>query len=112
MASKRSHEGYLLIDHTDSPGVPDSLSVAAGLPAGAGRGKFECATLTCQHCDVQVLVNPKRNRERAWCKHCDHYLCDACGVALQHTGECRNASKRITEYLAAVERGEHPLILR
>lgn len=112
MTSKRSHEGYILLDHSDSPGVPDSMTIAAGLPAGAGRGKFEAATLTCQHCDVVVVINPKRNRERAWCKHCDHYLCDACGVTLHHTGECRNAARRIAEYVAAVERGEHPLILR
>ena len=111
MTSKRSHEGLLILDHRDSPGVPDSMAVQAGLPVGAGRGLFEAPTFTCQHCDAVVVINPKRNRERAWCKHCDHYLCDACGVALPHVG-CRNAARRITEYLAAVERGETPLILR
>lgn len=112
MTSKRAHEGYLCLDHRESPGVSDALGVPAGLPLGAGRGLYECPTVTCQHCDAVVLINPKRNRERAWCKYCDHYLCDACGVTLQHSGECRNAHRRITEYLAAVERGEHPLILR
>lgn len=112
MTSKRSHEGYLLLDHRESPGVPDSMAIQSGLPAGAGYGKFEAPTYTCQHCDWVVVLNPKRNREKAWCKYCDHYICDACGVELQHTGECRNRARRIAEYLAAVERGETPLILR
>lgn len=112
MTSKRAHEGFLFMDHRESPGVPDAIGVPAGMPVGAGHGLYECPTFTCQHCDAVVLVNPKRNRERAWCKHCDHYMCDACGVILAYTGECRNAHRRIAEYLAAVERGEHPLILR
>lgn len=112
MTSKRAHEGEIIMDHRESPGVPDSMAVPMGLPAGSGRGLYKSATYTCQHCDFIVVIEPKRTRERAWCKKCDHRLCDACGVELAFTGECRCASKRIAEYLAAVQRGEHPLILR
>lgn len=88
MKSKRSHEGYFLMDHRSGPGLPDSVVVSQGLPEGAGHGKFESATFTCPHCEVVVVKNPDRSRERAWCRHCDHYLCDGCGTELQRTGVC------------------------
>ena len=63
MSSKRSQEGYLMIDHSASPGVPD----AEGMPVRSGQGMFEAPTVTCNHCQTVVVVNPMRNRERAWC---------------------------------------------
>ncbi len=63
--SKRSQEGYLLIDHTMSPGLP-------GLPA-----KFETATITCCHCNRIYVLNPERTRARGHCRKCDAYVCDA-----------------------------------
>jgi len=72
--SKRSIEGYLTIDN----------SLAEG-PAG----KREYATLTCSHCQQQVLKNPDRTRERAYCRRCDRYLCDACGVLALQTIGCK-----------------------
>lgn len=88
--SKRSHEGYLLIDNRCNPGVPDELAVRVGLPVGAGRGMFEAPTITCSHCQTVVIINPLRNRERAYCGKCDHYICDGCGAArAANGGECR-----------------------
>lgn len=91
MNSKRSHEGYFLMDNRGSPGVPDSVVTKQGLVAGAGKGLFECATFTCNHCErvVSVIFKGKtRVRETAWCKKCDHYLCDDCGAELHKTGVC------------------------
>lgn len=79
MFSKRSLEGYLLIDNRGAP----SLSVAEAAKVGKDvigsgvTGLFETAVLTCCHCQVQVAVNPGRTRSRNWCSKCDRYVCDA-----------------------------------
>lgn len=78
--SKQRHEGYLLVDNSAGPGVPDSI-----IPdkyshlRGIGRGKQEIATYTCSHCHDVILMNPWRTRPRNWCKVCDHYICDRPG---------------------------------
>ena len=57
---------------------------------GAGRGVFECATYTCSHCQVVVMINPLRTRERAYCLKCDHRICDVCGaIRAANGGECK-----------------------
>jgi hypothetical protein len=78
MLSKRSREGYLLIDHSASPGLP--AAIANPRLFGEGR-RFEAPTLTCSHCKTVVIVNPERTRERGYCRKCDHYVCDACAAA-------------------------------
>lgn len=88
MHSKRNHEGYFLMDHRNSPGVPDEIVVAQGLDPCAGKRVFESATFTCSHCEAVIVKNPNRSRERAWCKKCDHYICDGCGAELHKTGIC------------------------
>lgn len=79
MSSKRRHEGYLCIDHRDSPGVPvnpamigkpDALLTAQGT-------MLESATVTCCHCQVVVVLNPLRTRPRGYCQKCDNYVCDS-----------------------------------
>ncbi len=72
MSSLRRHEGYLLIDHSNSPGVPNGGDAAH---VGAGQ-KFESATVTCSHCHYVVVLNPDRSRARHYCSKCDHYVCD------------------------------------
>ena len=99
MHSKRSHEGYLLIDHRESPGVPDALlrTIGAELPQGAGVGMFEAPTITCSHCQTVLILNPLRTRERAYCQKCDHYICDGCGAALAASGVCKPFRQLIEE---------------
>lgn len=76
--SKKSHEGYLLIDHSASPGT-----------AGVGEGsRFEAATYTCFHCQKIVVIHPRRTRDRGYCGKCDHYVCDGCEDIRVKTGEC------------------------
>lgn len=89
-ASLRRHEGYLLIDNRNSPGVPDAIlrEVSPGLPPGAGQGEFEAPTNTCSHCQVIVILNPLRTRDRPYCMACDHYICDRCAAVMAATGRC------------------------
>lgn len=75
-----------MVDNRNSPGLPDAVTIAAGRPLIAGRGLFEAPTYTCSHCQVVVVINPNRQRERAYCSKCDHYICDGCGALKVKTG--------------------------
>jgi hypothetical protein len=88
MSSKQSHEGYMVIDHSASPGIPDAVAVASGLPPGAGHGVFETATFTCSHCQAVVVKHPFRERARGYCRKCDHYICDVCETKRLLDGVC------------------------
>lgn len=88
MNSLRNHEGYLQIDHRNSPGIE-------GLPS-----LFEAATYTCKHCQRVVVKNPDRQRERAYCRGCDHLICDPCAAIKAQTLTCRTFDQVIDELLA------------
>lgn len=104
MTSLRSHEGYFMLDHSQTQGLPDEVAVQVGLPPGAGQGLFEAPTYTCSHCHAVVVLNPKRNRERAYCRGCDHMICDKCGVIRAQTGRCRTMKQVIDEMMSEAER--------
>lgn len=96
MASKARHEGYLMIDNRNSPGVPQELIDAANragknVAGFSGSNLFESATVTCSHCGAVVVLNPDRKRPRHYCSRCDHYVCDnpACGL------ECNPFKKQL-----------------
>jgi hypothetical protein len=93
MATLKRHEGYLMIDHRFSPGIPEGAAVKAGFdPRLSGAGKLlESATITCSHCNNIVVLNPNRSRERHYCVKCDKYICDAC-EALRHTPDYAHRS--------------------
>ena len=71
--SKRSLEGYLLIENRFAPKVPSFDGRSPEIPADA---TFESATVTCSHCHAVVILNPARTRPRNWCPKCDRYVCD------------------------------------
>lgn len=73
-------EGYLLVDLRHAPG-----------PGGVTF--LEAAVMTCPHCQRQLIRNPARTRERAFCMKCNHYICDECGVAK----ECVPYAKRLDD---------------
>ncbi len=100
MSYRRASDGYLMIDHRESPGLP-ALEQRTGLPVGAGR-ILETATYKCWHCQRIVVVNPLRVRERAHCSACDHDICDDCGTRQKLTGTCENYVRRRDEYLERV----------
>lgn len=80
MKSLKRHEGWLLIDHSASPGIPAEIARKIGLnPNEVAEGKkLEAATITCRHCGGAFIKNPKRTRPRPYCRLCDHYICDVC----------------------------------
>jgi hypothetical protein len=101
MTSKRSHEGYLMIDHRE---------VDSALPPGTNR-LIEVPTYTCSHCQTVVVLNPQRTRERAYCSGCDHYLCDSCGTIKNVTGKCRTFKQIMDEVQENAVRQEQSIIL-
>lgn len=82
--SLRRHEGYLMINHRDSPGVP------GGVPANT---MFEAPTVQCCHCGTIFIVNPDRVRPRHYCANCDQYVCDSAGC----NSECYPFAKRLDD---------------
>lgn len=79
-------EGYLIIDHRASPGLPADIARMNGFdPHHTGEGKlFEAASLTCRHCKTVVIKNPLRMRERENCPKCsNHYICDFCAAEMR-----------------------------
>ena len=111
MPSLKRHEGYLLIDHRNSPGLTEEQTHAAGLPPGAGQGLFEAPTSTCSHCQAIVVLNPDRKRERAYCAKCGRYLCDNCGAIYGLTRECRSIARTLDQAQEAAERQSSRLLL-
>ena len=101
--SLRSHEGYLMMDHTQGQSIPDELIVKTGLPIGSGKGLFECATFTCKHCGRVGTINPNRsNGVACYCRGCDHLICDPCGAEKARTGKCITFEQKIDEFLTSL----------
>lgn len=79
--SKRSLEGYFMVDDRASGGTLTELPV-----------------VTCAHCHRQILLNPGRTRERAECPQCDKYICDWCAAAAQSVvGKCQNFQRHLDQ---------------
>lgn len=81
MSSLRRHEGVLVVDHRNSPGIREADLTPALRARGfsATQGLVEAPTLRCCHCGTIVILNPDRTRERHYCARCDHYVCDQPG---------------------------------
>lgn len=86
--SKRSLEGYLMIDDRAN-----------------GGGMREVPVLTCCHCQRQIIVNPLRTRDRNHCRKCDAYVCDQAECVL----ECNGGFRKVLDDLQ--ERDEKKLII-
>lgn len=79
-------EGYLLIDHSNSPGIPEALArkwAAQGTVVKPGTGKLEAGSYTCVHCQVIVVKNPRRTRPREVCRKCMAVVCDRASCVLE-----------------------------
>lgn len=98
MRSRPLREGYLLVDHRNSPGVPEK-----GIEAGSIH---EHQTLTCGHCQSLVVLNPERTRDRSWCYNCNEYICDGCSYkAHEHNEPCSSFAKRIDNQAELIIQG-------
>lgn len=86
--------GYLLIDHTASPGL--TAADVAGVPGAVavpGGSTFERDLQQCNHCQRVIKLDPRRVRPRGECPKCDHYVCDWCNAMRIKTGECTPVEK-------------------
>lgn len=100
MRSKLNHQGEILIDHRNSPGITLEWAAAHGVSGPVvGAGKvFESGLKNCPHCGTDVIMNPMRTREREWCRTCDAYICDSCGLLRKLGGyEHKTARQQIDE---------------
>ena len=82
-------QGYMMIDHRASPGMPEDVLRQAGISMPVvGEGKlFEADVLVCAHCGQNSLRNPDRTRERGSCQKCSGlYICDLCEWASRQPG--------------------------
>lgn len=107
--SKRSAEGYVRVDHRDSPGFT-AEEIAKGartvLDGHIGPGEmFEGATKCCHRCSRHVIMNPDRSRARSWCSKHDAYECDGCAAERARTGECISMQERIDQFLEHATKG-------
>lgn len=107
MKTKRNHEGYLCVDHRESPGLTEAQMKWAypEAPAGSGRALMEAPVLSCTHCTKALMVNPLRTRDRAWCRACDAYICDDCKLHMVVSGEHRPMAKICDEVQERFARG-------
>lgn len=117
--SNTAGRGYLVIDHSASPGLTAEECARAGRPLdAAGTTRFESDVIGCGHCPLLLIVNPgsgilediaglpsnvpimlanpHRTRARGWCPHCSRYLCDGCDVKYRADSMCRDI-KRVVD---------------
>lgn len=97
MFSKRELEGYIRIDHRESPGLD--------MPFVGRNTLFESSTVTCSHCQRIVINNPQRTRARGYCPKCDHYICDLCEDERVRTGVCKPFKQIIDEFIDLTAKG-------
>jgi hypothetical protein len=84
--SKREREGYVSVDHRNSPGLSEEWAAEASKATGVqidavpGGTHFQSPTFKCAHCPRQVVMRPDRTRARNYCTRCDWYICDDCAL--------------------------------
>lgn len=110
--TRKDGESYLLIDHTESPGLTNEECQRARVPFYAhgdfGKGqKTEWGVKSCSHCQRQIVLRPERVRSRHVCPKCDKYICDNCHVNFVLTHECVPFTKRMENYLRKVANAQH-----
>lgn len=99
MASISRTAGYLLIDNSNSPGIPEDLAAKwakQGTVVAPGSTKLEAATYTCPHCNAIIVIRPERTRPREICRKCMAIVCDRASCVL----ECQPFDKLVDLVLA------------
>lgn len=100
MLTKRDREGYVSVDHRNSPGISEELAAEVSARAGIqidavpGGTHFQSPTMRCAHCPRIVVLRPDRSRARNYCAKCDFYICDDCALLRKVSGvACRPYQK-------------------
>lgn len=94
-----SYEGYLMIDHRASPGLPANFYDGMrykGLVAEEGK-LAESAVLVCRHCQRHVIKNLDRTRQRGYCRKCDGYVCDFCELNMRAADYVHTPFKKLID---------------
>jgi hypothetical protein len=97
--------GELVIDHRNSPGITPEWAASAGVtgPVVGGGKIFESGLKNCTHCGGDVIMNPMRQRQREWCRSCDAYICDSCGLLRKLGSEHKTARQQIDEIFTSYQ---------
>lgn len=104
MGSLKAGAGYLLIDHTNSPGLSAAdVAILPGAVVMPGGSVFERDIKQCSHCQRDVALEPLRTRDRGYCGKCNSYICDGCDAIRVKTGACVPMAKRFDQALEMVE---------
>lgn len=106
MSSLKRHDGELEINHQASPGVPDQIAIACGLPLMREGSVVRAATFTCWHCRTVLIKNPQRVRPREYCRKCDMNICDACAAEAAKAGYVHRSFNDLAD---AVRSGKYKL---
>ena len=112
MFTKRELEGYLEIDHRESPGITPALAAKVGqgtIPVEAGK-RFQAVTFTCPYCERLIVCNPARERARNWNTKTDRYICDDCAQAIHLGVELKPMKQVIDEFADAAAKGQMPTV--
>jgi hypothetical protein len=106
MFSARSLEGYLEIDHRESPGFTAEEAVQAGLrriATDVGKGAVaKVPVANCSQCQRHIILNPMRTRDRFFCRKCMAYHCDRCALITHISGVCKTWKQIEQEWAAKV----------
>ena len=108
LLSKRNLEGYLEIDHKNSPGVTSAQAAQVGrgtIPVPAGT-RLQLAVTICPYCETQIIRNPSRTRERAYDRKTDRYICDGCALLRKLNGELKPMKQIIDEWANAAAKAK------
>jgi|GEM_PF-3178581 len=98
-------EGYLIVDHSSSPGMPDNYAQRFAHKIGTDpsllkEGKvFEADTLKCGHCGSVQIKRHDRVRARGHCFKHNGYLCDPCFIAFKVNGICKPFAQVIEDVI-------------
>jgi hypothetical protein len=108
MFSMRELEGYVRIDHRESPGfTPEEAARAglAGLPVGRGQ-LCEVPVANCVYCHAHVRLNPLRTRDRGYCPKYHGYVCDRCEVKRVLGQDMKPWKQIVDEFIDAAAKGK------
>lgn len=108
MKSKRSKEAYIMIDHTNSPGLTAEFAVANDLPCGVvGSRMMESAMVVCHICSADIILGGDRSRMMAYCPRHDAYSCDNCVKTEHETGVPHTTyQQKLEEIYNALSKGQ------
>src|SRR5580700_6249023 len=104
--SKRDIEGYVEVDHRYSPGISAQQAASVGsklvVPGGL---MFKSPTIQCTHCQYTIVLNPKRDRSRGYCRSCDHDICDRCSLLMKLGHPCVPFIKIVEQFHSKAAKG-------